>query len=89
MEKIISKIYELIKNTKNLIELEERIQWLMYEVFTELLEEVFTQMDQVIVKKKQEEGWTVKRSDSKTIQFTFGSVSFRHTLMGDKEGYSH
>ena len=46
MEKIISKIYELIKNTKNLIELEERIQRLMYEVFTELLGEVFIQMDQ-------------------------------------------
>lgn len=46
MEKNISKIYELIKNTKNLIELEERIQRLMYEVFTELLGEVFTQMDQ-------------------------------------------
>lgn len=80
MEKIISKIYELIKSTENLIELEERIQWFMYDVFSTLLGEVFTKIDQAIVKKKQAEGWTVKRRDSKTIQFTFGAVSFQHTL---------
>lgn len=60
MEKIVSKIYELIKNTENLIELEERIQWFMYDVFSTLLGEVFTKIDQAIVKKKQAEGWTVK-----------------------------
>ena len=59
MEKIISKIYELIKNTENLIDLEERIQWFMYDVFSRLLGEVFTKIDQAIVKKKQAEGWTV------------------------------
>jgi len=89
MEKIISKIYELIKNTENLIDLEERIQWFMYDVFSTLLGEVFTKIDQAIVKKKQAEGWTVKRRDSKTIQFTFGAVNFQHTLMGDREGHPH
>ncbi|KYD10729.1 hypothetical protein B4135_3367 [Caldibacillus debilis] len=35
----------------------------MYDVFSTLLGEVFTKIDQAIVKKKQAEGWTVKRRD--------------------------
>jgi hypothetical protein len=89
MDTIISKIYQLIKGTNNLIELEESIQIFMYEVFASQLGDVFTQLNQVIKEKKQEKGWTVKREDWKTIQFTFGSVRFSHTLMGDEKGDSH
>lgn len=86
MEKIISKIYEIIKRTDNLIELEESVRTYMYEVFASLLGDVFTQLDQVIKIQKQEEGWTVIRADEKTVQFTFGSVTFRHTSMRDGKG---
>src|SRR5690606_33681470 len=48
--------------------------------------DVFTQLDQVIKIQKQEEGWTVIRADEKTVQFTFGSVTFRHTSMRDGKG---
>ncbi|WP_146550849.1 UPF0236 family transposase-like protein [Rummeliibacillus suwonensis] len=82
MSKIISEIYGLIKKTENLIELEEHLQLLMYQVFSEILGDIFTQLDQVIVKTKQQENWVVKRKDSKTIQFIFGVVTFQHTLMG-------
>lgn len=61
----------------------------MHEVFASLLGDVFTQLNQVIKEKKQEKGWRVKREDWKTIQFTFGSVRFRHTLMGDEKGDAH
>lgn len=85
MEKIISKVYQIIKETRNFIEFEEQIQHLMYEVFSELLGDIFVQLDQAIVKKKQQDGWTVKRKDKKTLQFIFGEVGFSHTLMGDEE----
>lgn len=85
MEKIISKVYQIIKETQNFIEFEEHIQRFMYEIFSELLGDIFDQLDQAIVKKKQQDGWTVKRKDRKTLQFIFGEVSFRHTLMGDEK----
>ncbi|MTW86942.1 hypothetical protein F3157_14920 [Virgibacillus dakarensis] len=48
MGNIISNINELIKNTGNLIELEESIRLFMYEVFASVLGEVFTRLNQVI-----------------------------------------
>lgn len=89
MEKIISNIYKLIKSTSNLIELEERVRIYMYEVFASLLGDVFTQLNLAIKAQKQEAGWTVCRNDSKTVQFTFGSVTFSHTLMKDTKGEPH
>ena len=89
MDNIISRLYRLIKDTNNLIELEESIQIYMHEVFTSLLGDVFTQLNQVKKEEKQKKGWVVKREDWKMIQFTFGSVQFRHTLMGDEKGDSH
>ncbi|MCZ0704667.1 hypothetical protein J2T56_003279 [Natronobacillus azotifigens] len=86
MEKIISNLYKIIKGTNSLIELEEDVNMYMHEVFATLLGDVFSQIDQVVKKQKQQEGWTVIRSDEKTVQFTFGAVTFRHTSLRDKQG---
>jgi len=71
MDNIISRLYRLIKDTNNLIELEESIQIYMHEVFTSLLGDVFTQLNQVKKEEKQKKGWVVKREDWKMIQFTY------------------
>lgn len=89
METIISKLYELIHQTENLIELEESVRLLMYEVFASQIGEVFTRLNEVIVQEKQAMGWTVERNDTREIQFTFGSVEFTHTLMHDEQGDPH
>lgn len=60
MKNIISKLYEIIKNTNNFIEAEASIQ--SYMLFSDLL-------DQVI--KKQASGWSVKREDNKTVSFIY------------------
>ncbi|MDC3418334.1 ISLre2 family transposase [Aquibacillus salsiterrae] len=86
MEKIISKLYQIINSTNSLIDLEENVKMYMHDVFSSLLGDVFTQLDQVIKEQKQAEGWTVIRDDDKTVQFTFGGVTFRHTSMRDKSG---
>ena len=74
MENIITRIYELLKETENLIEFEEQVQLLMYETFSNLIGEVFSSINQVIKEKKQVENWKVERNDVKSIQFIFGDV---------------
>lgn len=89
MEKIISEVYKIIKSTNNPIELEESVRMYMYEVFASLLGDAFTRINQALKLQKQESGWTVSRNDPKTVQFTFGAVTFHHTLMKDPDGKSH
>lgn len=89
MEQIISKLYQLIKQTGNMIELEESVRFLMYDVFASQMGEVFTRLNEVIVKEKQAMGWTVERNDWREVQFTFGLVGFMHTLMHDVQGEPH
>ncbi|SEL25273.1 Uncharacterised protein family (UPF0236), partial [Carnobacterium iners] len=74
MDNIISKLYEIIKESSDLIATEESIQLYMYEVFTELLGDIFIHVNQTIKEQKQQEGWKVKREDWKTVQFIFGPV---------------
>jgi len=52
MDKIISEIYKIIKNTNNLIELEESVRMYMYEVFASLLGDVVTQLNRAIKEQK-------------------------------------
>jgi len=53
MEKIISKLYTLIKGTDNLIDWKEQVRLFMYEVFSSVAGEVFTQLNQAIKTEKQ------------------------------------
>ncbi|HHU20811.1 MAG TPA: ISLre2 family transposase [Bacilli bacterium] len=89
MEKIISDIYQIIKQTDNLIDLEEDIKTYMHQLFSGLIGDVFTRIDRGMKEKKRSEGWTVVHSDDKTVNFTFGAVTFSHTSMKDKRGTSH
>lgn len=53
LENIISKLYELIKNTTNLVETEERAHIMMYELFASLMGRVFSELNDAIANK----GW--------------------------------
>src|SRR5690606_13684982 len=75
-----------LKRTNNIIEFEEQVQLLMYDTFANLVGEVFSQIDQVIKEQKQAEHWTVERSYEKGIQFIFGDVRYKRTLMYDEKG---
>lgn len=88
MKDMISKISEIIKQAPNLIEAEESMHSLMYEFFTDIVGKVLTTLDRSVKETKQAEGWLVKRADWKTVQFMFGPVTFRRTLMEDPEGKS-
>src|SRR5690625_4095521 len=86
MELIITRIYELLKETNKLIECEEQLQLLMYDTFADIGGEVFSHINKVVKEQKQKEHGKVERNDVKGIQFTFGNVRFKRTRMYDVKG---
>src|SRR5699024_2984084 len=70
MEHIITKIHNLIKDTKDLISFEEQVKVLMYETFADLVSETFTHLNKVMKEKAREKKYLVERNDSRTIQCT-------------------
>ncbi|MCR2848044.1 UPF0236 family protein, partial [Heyndrickxia coagulans] len=86
---IISIIAGLLKDTKSLMEFEEQLKLLMQKAFTQWVGEIFEELDKTIKQEKLEEGWVYCRSDNRNIQFLFGSVTFKRSLMHDKRGNSH
>lgn len=89
MGKIITDIYEIMKGSLDPIELEEKIQAYMWRLISEVMEIIFSQMNQTIKKEKQKQGWKVKRNDARTIQYVFGPVQYKRTLMEDPNGENH
>src|SRR5690625_6367696 len=83
MEHIITKIHNLIKDTKDLISFEEQVKVLMYETFADLVSETFTHLNKVMKEKAREKKYLVERIDSRTIQFSFGAVTYQRTLFKD------
>src|SRR5690625_1399314 len=86
MDLIITKIYELLKETDYLIEFEEQVEILMHQTFANLVGDVFTQVNHVIKESKQLDNWKVECSDPRRVQFIFGEVQVNHTLMHDENG---
>lgn len=89
MEKIISDIYEILKSSSNPIELEQTIQAFMWQLISEAMEIILDQINQTIKEEKQKQGWKVKRNDARTIQYVFGPVQYKRTLMEDPTGENH
>src|SRR5699024_12054583 len=83
MEHIITKIHNLIKDTKDLISFEEQVKVLMYETFADLVSETFTHLNKVMKEKAREKKYIVECINSSTIQFSFGSVTYQRTLFKD------
>src|SRR5690625_4493981 len=57
----------------------------MHDTFTDLIGEAFTHLNKVLKKRTQENKYTVERNDQRTIQFSFGPVTFNRTLLKDRE----
>src|SRR5699024_12599138 len=80
MEHIITKIHNLIKDTKDLISFEEQVKVLMYETFADLVSETFTHINKVMKEKAREKKYLIECNDSRTIQFSFGAVTYQLTF---------
>ncbi len=57
MKTIISKLYKIIKETANFIEMEEQAYQTMYEYFTSFIGDIFSEIDEALVSQKLTEGW--------------------------------
>jgi hypothetical protein len=89
MDRIISDIYEIMKGSSNPIELEQEIQTFMWQLISEAMETILAQINQTIKEEKQKQGWKVKRNDARTIQYVFGPVQYKRSLMEDPNGENH
>lgn len=89
MDKIITDIYEIMKGSSNPIEAEEDIQAYMWTVLSDVMQEIFSKVNQTIKEEKQKQGWKVQRNDPRTIQYVFGPVQYKRTLMKDPSGNNH
>ncbi|MCT3526112.1 hypothetical protein EFR28_09105, partial [Latilactobacillus curvatus] len=68
-------------DSSNLIDTEEAIQVYMYDVFAQLMGQIFTNINQVIKEEKQREGWEkngkrVSLKESKAIMTTKKTAGF-------------
>ena len=69
MEKIITKIHNLIKETGDLIAFEEAIKHLMEETFTKLVSDAFVHMNEPTKEKAQKENHKfVRNHEKRTIE---------------------
>ncbi|MFV1024399.1 hypothetical protein KNO52_09895, partial [Latilactobacillus sakei] len=68
-------------DSSNLIDTEEAIQVYMYDVFAQLMGQIFTNINQVIKEEKQREGWEkngkrVSLKEPKAIMTTKKTAGF-------------
>lgn len=89
MKSILPEIVHLLKESDNLIDFEEQLKILVDETVASLVGEIFSSVNQVIKKEKQNKGWRVERNDKKTVQFMFGAVQYERTLMYDENQKPH
>lgn len=83
MNNIITKIHNLIKDTDDLIAFEEQVKILMHETFADLVGETFTHLNKVMKERARKENYYVEQDDPRTIEFSFGSVTYNRTLFKD------
>ena len=86
MRQIISDIIEMLRGTTDLIQFEEDLKLYMFETMSEALGDVLTEINQTMKKNRCDEGWENVHTDSKTVNFSFGPVTYRHTTMRDGRG---
>src|SRR5699024_12273286 len=86
MDKIITDIYKIMKDSSNPIKAEEEIQSYMWLVLSEAMQEIFSTMNQVLKEKKQRQGWKDERNDARTNQYILGPVQYNRTHMKDPNG---
>ncbi|WP_212634941.1 UPF0236 family transposase-like protein [Salibacterium halotolerans] len=82
-------MHQIVKETPDVLAMEEKLQQLMVSWFRDLVGEALTLLDDPVREAKKVEGWDVETRDARTVPFLFGPVQYSRTLMTDREGISH
>ncbi|SFM40110.1 hypothetical protein SAMN04488054_14322, partial [Salibacterium qingdaonense] len=72
MKPIITEMHQIMKETPDVLAMEEKLQQLMYSWFSDLVGEALTLLDDPVSEAKKDEGWDVETRDARTIQFLIG-----------------
>ena len=86
MRHIITDIMNILKGTDDLIQFEEKVKLYMFETLSEALGDALTEVNQKMKETRCDEGWKNVHTDNKTVNFSFGPVTYRHTTMRDGRG---
>ena len=85
METIVPELIEIIKGAKNSIESEEGIRHYFEDLACKAVGKAWEQIDAELARNYKAKGWRTERRDERTIQTSYGAVTFKRRLM-KKEG---
>lgn len=85
METIVSELIEIIKGAKDSIEIEERIKHYIETLICKAVAKALERIDEELAGQYKAKGWKAERRDERTIQASYGAVTFKRRLM-KKEG---
>ncbi|MBD3949895.1 ISLre2 family transposase [Tuanshanicoccus lijuaniae] len=85
MQAIITQILSILKKNDSLFSSEAMLKLFFEELTKLLMEYALKQYEQECIHQYKTEGWELERKESRTINFTFGEVTFKRYRMR-KEG---
>lgn len=85
VETIVAELIEIIKGAKDSIEREEKTRHYFEQLQCKAVGEAWERIDEELAKQYAGEGWKTERNDERTIQASYGTVTFKRRLM-KKEG---
>lgn len=81
MENSVAEIIKIIKTSHNAIEMERKLMVFIAQFIGELMRMALEAIDDELQKEWKAKGYTVERSDTRTIHFLFGAVTFTRRRM--------
>ena len=85
MDTIVAEVIKIIKGASDNIESEEKIRYYFEQLQCQAVGKAWERIDEELYKTYQEKGWKSERRDERTIQTSYGAVTFKRRLM-KKEG---
>ena len=88
MDTIVTELIEIIKGAKDSIESEEKIRHYFEKIQCQAVSKAWEQIDEELFKTYKKKGWKTERRDERTIQASFGAVTFKRRLLKKAGGKS-
>ncbi len=84
MDTIVAELIGIIKGAKDSIDSEEKIRHYFEELQCQTVGAAWERIDAELSKQYKEKGWKTERRDERTIQASYGAVTFKRRLMKKK-----
>lgn len=84
MQSIITQMLQMVKANANPLAWEEALQYLFQDWREELVLQALGALDKALYWHYKQEGWRVDRLERRTVQFTFGKLTFQRRRLRKK-----